>query len=155
MPPWSKSADKLEVRSQKLEVTGRPRTGPEMGVMRLGDRVALIASGATKCERPLQLHAMLTEKRSAGLQRLLRTRKEFVDVTNRHSGEGDVVELPIHCTNCGGALEAQCAHWRSVAPLTAQSFACPYCQKRNDLEMPARLIWVTRRATISQSPTTH
>jgi len=123
--------------------------------MRLGDRVALIPLGATKCEGRLQLQVTLAEKMGAGSQRLLGTRKEFVEATNRRSGEGDVVELPIHCTNCGGALEAQCAHWRSVAPLTAQSFACPYCQKRNDLEMPARLIWVTRRAANSQSPTTH
>ena len=70
-----------------------------------------------------------------------------MDKTSSSDATGEVVELPIHCTRCGGALEVECEDWRSDAPPLAQYFACPYCAKPNELTLPARLVWVSRRAS--------
>ena len=69
-----------------------------------------------------------------------------MDKTGDSDAIGQVVELPFHCTRCGGAVVVECDEWRTGAPLLGQYFACPYCSKPNTLEIPGRLVWVTRQA---------
>ena len=65
-----------------------------------------------------------------------------MDTTDAHDSTVELVELQgINCVKCGGALEAQCAEWRSEHPLVAHNFACPYCTRPNGMEdAPARLL---------------
>jgi transcription elongation factor Elf1 len=71
------------------------------------------------------------------------TREQSVDTSTAALGE--VVDLRINCTRCGGELEVQCTNWQTNGPLEAHRFACPYCSQRNDLRFPARLMWVSVR----------
>ena len=70
-----------------------------------------------------------------------------MDATNASVLSFQPVELPIHCTSCGGALDAQCADWHPDGLRIVQSFACPYCSGRNEITLPARLVWVSRRSS--------
>ena len=57
-----------------------------------------------------------------------------MDTTDARYSTVELVELQINCVKCGGALEVQCAEWRSEHPLVAHNFACPYCTRPNGME---------------------
>ena len=72
--------------------------------------------------------------------------EQSVEVTAARA-QGEVVDLAIHCTRCGGALEVQFANWQANGPLEAHHFPCPYCSRQNNLSVPARLVWASERST--------
>ncbi len=57
---------------------------------------------------------------------------------------GELFAFTFNCPSCGGATELQCVGWDNEKPLEPAPFVCPYCQRVNRPELPARLAWAAK-----------
>jgi hypothetical protein len=56
------------------------------------------------------------------------------------------VTLDLGCPHCGGKVAAEFADWQNGAELVEAVMVCPYCRREWRAGVPARLLWVAKRA---------
>lgn len=65
----------------------------------------------------------------------------------------DNVSLDIRCPWCWGEMVVECVDWDADAELRSWPIACPYCTRINEIHLPSRVVWVSRRP--GDGPTPH